>query len=163
MSNVQTYRSYFVFTYNRVECRKEKNIWNSLFSRFNYNCISKLCIKHCMVFELEERTFQFALRVRKFCRELKQDRINLEDITQLVRASGSIGSNYIEANENLGKGDKRMHLKISRKESKECSYWLRLLFIEGDNLVLENEKNMLIDEANQFRKIFSSILDKLPI
>ena len=81
----------------------------------------------------------------------------------MIRASGSIGSNYIEANENLGKADKRMHLKISRKESKECSFWLRLLYIEGENLVLENERYMLIDEAIQFRKIFSSILEKLPI
>jgi four helix bundle protein len=116
-----------------------------------------------MFFQLEERTFQFALCVRKFCRKLKQDRINLVDITQLIRASGSIGSNYIEANENLGKGDKRMHVKIARKESKECSYWLRLLFIEGDNLELENERRLLIDEVTQFRKIFSAILEKLPI
>ena len=115
-----------------------------------------------MFFELEERTFQFAVRVRKFCRNLKQDRINLVDITQLIRASGSIGSNYIEANENLGKGDKRMHLRISRKEAKESFYWLRLLFIEGDNTALENERCVLIDEANQFRKIFSVILEKLP-
>ena len=115
-----------------------------------------------MVFELEERTFQFALRVRKFCRSLNQDRINLVDIIQLVRASGSIGSNYLEANENLGKGDKRMHLRISRKEAKEASFWLRLLFIERDNTVLENERYALIDEANQFRKIFSAILEKLP-
>ena len=116
-----------------------------------------------MIFELEERTFQFAVRVRKFCRKLKQDRINLVDITQLIRASGSIGSNYIEANENLGKGDKRMHLKISRKESKECTFWLRLLFVEGDNLELENERSSLIDEVTQFRKIFSAILEKLPV
>lgn len=54
---------------------------------------------------LEERCHQFAKRVRIFCRKLKCDIGNFEDVKQLVRASGSIGANYIEANENTGDGD----------------------------------------------------------
>ncbi len=68
---------------------------------------------------LEERLFLFAKRVRKFCRELKIDTANIEDSKQLIRATGSVGANYIEANENTGKLDLRYRLKISRKESKE--------------------------------------------
>ena len=49
--------------------------------------------------ELEERCHRFALEVRKFCRALILDIANREDVRQVVRSSGSIGANYIEANE----------------------------------------------------------------
>ena len=111
--------------------------------------------------ELEERTFVFARDTRLFCRKLKWDTINLEDIKQLVRSIGSVGANYIEANENLGPADIRMRIKISRKEAKESVRWLRLVFIEEVKSDLEKERVRLIDEAEQLRKIFSAILIKL--
>jgi len=110
---------------------------------------------------LEERTFVFARDTRLFCRKLKWDTINLEDIKQLVRSSGSVGANYIEANENLGPADLRMRIRISRKEAKESVRWLRLVYIENEKIDLEKECIRLIDEAEQLRKIFSAILIKL--
>jgi len=47
---------------------------------------------------------------------------NTEDIKQVVWSSGSVGANYIEANESLEKKDFRMRIRISRKESKETGY-----------------------------------------
>ncbi len=44
---------------------------------------------------------------------------NIEDGKQVVRASGSVGANYIEANESLSKKDFVMRIKICRKEAKE--------------------------------------------
>jgi four helix bundle protein len=111
--------------------------------------------------ELEGRTFIFASDVRVFCRKLKWDIINQEDIKQVVRSSGSVGANYIEANENLGKGDLKMRIRISRKEAKETIHWLKLFHIENNNTILEAERLRLIDEADQLRKIFSAILKKL--
>jgi four helix bundle protein len=110
--------------------------------------------------ELEERCFEFARKARTFCRKLKRDIENIEDIKQLVRASGSVGANYIEANENVGQGDLKYRIKICRKESKECMYFLGLLEVFG-NSELDKERLWLVDEANQLRKIFSSILIKL--
>ena len=111
--------------------------------------------------ELEERTFIFARDVRAFCRKLKWDIINIEDIKQLTKSSGSVGANYIEANENLGEADLRMRIWISRKEAKESIRWLRLVNIEAEKNELETERNRLIDEADQLRRIFSAILLKL--
>jgi len=51
------------------------------------------------VYDLEERTFQFAKAVRLFVKTLPKTMANIEDGRQLVRASGSVGANYIEANE----------------------------------------------------------------
>ena len=56
-------------------------------------------------YDLEQRTFQFAKDVRLFVKALPKTTANFEDIKQLVRASGSVGANYNEANESLGKKD----------------------------------------------------------
>ena len=109
---------------------------------------------------LEERAFQFAKRVRNFTRRLKRDVENFEDIKQLVRASGSVGANYIEANESLGRGDLKMRIRISRKEAKECIHFLALLETFND-AELEQERNFLINEADQLKKIFSKMLNNL--
>jgi four helix bundle protein len=109
---------------------------------------------------LEERCHQFAKRVRKFCRQLKPDIVNLQDIRQLVRASGSVGANYIEANENVGKGDLKYRIRVCRKESKESIHFLGLVETFGVK-ELDDERNILIDEANQFKKIFSVMLTKI--
>lgn len=69
-------------------------------------------------YNLEERTYQFAREVRLFIKELPYSIANTEDAKQLVRASGSVGANYIEANESLSKKDFMMRIKICRKESK---------------------------------------------
>jgi four helix bundle protein len=77
---------------------------------------------------------------------------NLDDARQLVRASGSIGANYIEANEALGQKDFLMHVRISRKVSKESRYFLRLL--DTDNHPnLEAERAALVQEAAELMNI----------
>lgn len=75
-------------------------------------------------YDLEERTYESASSVRAFVRELPQTLSNSEDMKQLVRASGSVGANYIEANESLSKKDFIMRIKICRKEAKECRFFL---------------------------------------
>jgi four helix bundle protein len=78
-------------------------------------------------YDLEDRTLAYAKRVRAFVKKLPRTIANIEDIKQLVRASGSVGANYIEANESLSKKDFIMRIKICRKEAKEGRYWLRLI------------------------------------
>jgi four helix bundle protein len=110
-------------------------------------------------YDLEERTFQFAKAVREYVKKLPKTLSNIEDCKQLVKASGSVGANYIEANESLGKKDFAMRIRISRKESKESRYWLRLVDTEGNN-ELNEERGDLIQEATELMKIFGSILQK---
>lgn len=107
----------------------------------------------------EERTFKFAKDVRIFVSLFKKNISNIEDVTQLIRASGSVGANYIEANESLSKKDFLMRIKISRKEAKESVYWLRLL---NETNTFENveEAQRLIQEATELKKILSSIIEK---
>lgn len=116
-------------------------------------------IRNSKQYDLEERTLKFAKRVRAFVKKLKKTIANIEDGRQLVKASGSVGANYIEANEALSKKDFIMRIKICRKEAKESAYWLKLVDLE-DNPELERERHELIQEATELTSIFGSILRK---
>ena len=83
--------------------------------------------ENAKTYDLEDRTLTFAKKVRAFVRKLSKTIANIEDGKQLIKASGSIGPNYIEANEALSKKDFVMRIKIGRKEAKESRYWLRLI------------------------------------
>lgn len=54
---------------------------------------------HNKPYDLEERTFLFAKEIRLFVKSLKMTVANIEDSKRLIRTSGSVGANYIEANE----------------------------------------------------------------
>jgi len=111
------------------------------------------------IYDLEERTFQFAMEVRLFVKTLKKTIANIEDIKQVVRSSGSVGANYIEANEPFSKKDFLFRMRISRKEAKESTYWLRLI---NETNELSNKKiiEKLIQESIELKKIFSAIIEK---
>ena len=102
-------------------------------------------------YDLEERTFQFAKDIRLFIKTLDKTIANFEDAKQVVRSSGSIGSNYIEANESLSKKDFIFRVKISRKEAKESVYWLRLIN-ETNQLTNSKLVEALIQECTELKK-----------
>lgn len=110
-------------------------------------------------YDLEDRTYEFAKRVRSFVKRLPRTLANIEDAKQLIKASGSVASNYIEANEALSKKDFRMRVKICRKESKESHLFLRLLYV-GDCQQLEGERQALGQEAKELTSIFGAIIRK---
>jgi four helix bundle protein len=110
-------------------------------------------------YDLEDRTLEFAKAVRVFVRKLKLDVANSEDAKQVVRSSGSVGANYIEANDALSKKDFVMRAKICRKEAKESRYWLRLIETFGDK-GLDAERLSLAGEAQELMNIFGAILQK---
>jgi four helix bundle protein len=102
-------------------------------------------------FDLEERTFQFDKNVAIYVKTLPKTISNLEYGKQVVRSSGSVGSNYIEANEALSKKDFIMRIKICRKEGKESAYWLRLI-VETNIEKYEQEGMKLFNEATELKK-----------
>jgi four helix bundle protein len=109
-------------------------------------------------YDLEERTLQFAKSALGFCKGLPKTLISEEIGKQLIRAATSVGANYIEANEALGKKDFVMRIKICRKEAKECGYWLKL--VEVGHPDLGKEREILLKESTELMKIFGSILTK---
>jgi four helix bundle protein len=111
------------------------------------------------LYDLEERTLNFSKEVRKFVKLLPKSISNLEDGKQVIRSSGSIGANYIEANEALGKKDFILRTRISRKEAKETRYWLELIDT-FNNPTLDVDRKRLLTEVTELLKILSSIINK---
>ena len=64
----------------------------------------------------------------------------------------------LEANEKLGDKDFLYRLKIARKEAKESTLWLKLL--RNLNVNSETELTNLLNEAEELRKILSTIINK---
>ena len=110
-------------------------------------------------YDLEDRTFVFAEKVRALAKSVPKTLANIEDIKQVVRSSGSVGANYIEANESLSKKDFLMRIRICRKEAKETRYWLRLIDA-GENVAVMKLRDALVQEATELTSIFDAILRK---
>ncbi len=115
-------------------------------------------IRNSKRYDLEDRTLAFAKRVRGFVKRLPNSLANIEDGKQVFRSSGSVGANYIEANESLSKKDFALRIKICRKEAKETAYWLKLLEVTDEHT--EKEQKDLVQEATELMKIFGAILQK---
>jgi four helix bundle protein len=107
------------------------------------------------IYNLQNRTYHYAKEVRDYSCKLQLTLSNTIYIKQLLRSSSSIGANYIEANENLGNKDFIMRLKICLKEAKESIYWLKLI---KNPPHLQTNNNILIQEALELIRIFSSII-----
>ena len=108
-------------------------------------------------YDLEERTLEFARKARNYVKNLLKNQTNFEIGKQLFRSAGSVGANYIEANEALSKKDFIMRIKICRKEAKESVYWINLSEPVKEE---ENICKFLIKEATELMKIFGAILRK---
>jgi four helix bundle protein len=109
--------------------------------------------------DLEPRTFRFADSVRGFVKQLPRTISNTEDVRQLVRASGSVAADWIEADEALSKKNFLMRVKICRKEAKESRLFLRLIDI-GLTKSTVAARDRLAAEARELTLIFSSIISK---
>ena len=107
--------------------------------------------------DLEQRTFLFAQSVRAFVKTLPRTVSNSEDVRQLVRASGSVAANWIEADEALSKKDFLVRAKICRKEAKESRLFLRLIEVGTSNVI---SRDALAAEAYELTLIFSTIITK---
>ena len=108
-------------------------------------------------YDLEERTLQFAKQVFVFVNKLPKTLTTIEISKQVVRSAGSVGANYIEANEAVSRKDFVLRIKICRKEAKETRYWLMLLECSEE---LQSAKEKLIQESTELMKIFGAILEK---
>ncbi len=108
-------------------------------------------------FDFAERALLFAHDVIGFINGLPKTTANNETFRQLIRSSGAVGANYIEANDSLGKEDLLMRLRMAQKEAKQSRYWLELL--ECPESSADNCAH-LVSEATELLKILSAMIQK---
>ncbi len=110
-------------------------------------------------YDLEERTYAFALEIRLFFRNTKWDPVSWPDLKQLLRSSGSVAANYVEARESISPDDHLYRLRICKKEARESGLWLRL--ISDSNPIDETIHHNLYDliaETKELVKIFVTLI-----
>lgn len=110
-------------------------------------------------YDLEKRTTEYAKAVIRLCTSLPKNPINNRLVEQLVGAAGSIGANYREANDAVGKKDIVLRMKISRREAKESEHWLELV-LEA-NASRKADIGALLQESDELIKILSAIILKI--
>jgi four helix bundle protein len=109
---------------------------------------------------LPARTLAFAKAVRAFVGRLPRSVANYEDARQLVRSSGSMAANYLEAQEGSSRKEFFYRIKVCRKEARETALWLALVDLATSSAPMAAERDQLADEADQLKRIFSAIAAK---
>ena len=110
------------------------------------------------VFDLEERTFQFALAVRQCVSGHRWTRSQWVDLKQLLRSSGSVAANYVEANNAASKADFIYRIGVAKKEAVESRLWLRLLGATADASPALAALRTLYREADELTRILAAIV-----
>jgi four helix bundle protein len=88
---------------------------------------------------------------------LEKTLVNIEIGRQLLKSGTSVGANYIESNESLGKKDFLMKIRTCKREAKESCYWLKL---SRSSEKFNQEKYSLLQESTELMKIFGAIESK---
>ena len=112
------------------------------------------------IFDIRERSFQFALMIIKITNSLPKSLPFNIIKSQLIKSATSIGANIEEADGSISKRDFLSKAVIARKEAKETKYWLRIIAsqkIKNDHLKDD------IDEIQEIINILSVMINKVRI
>ncbi len=105
--------------------------------------------------DIQERTFQFAVRVVKLVNRLPRTVAGMEVGRQLVRAATSVGANVEEADAAESRRDFVHKMRIAHKEAREARYWLEIVQAA---LLDDDEIRTLIQESNELIRILQAII-----
>ena len=109
-------------------------------------------------YNIQERTFAFAVEIVNLTRRLPSDTAARVIANQLVKSGTSIGANAEEASAGQSRTDFLHKMRIALKEAHETHYWLRLLAATDNTRTAELEP--LIDEADQIMRIIGAIISR---
>jgi four helix bundle protein len=96
---------------------------------------------------LEEKSFQFAIRIVNLNRFLVENKKEFVLSKQILRSGTSVGANISEAQFAQSKADFVSKMHISLKEASETRYWLRLL--EASNLIDNTQLESIMSDCNE--------------
>ena len=108
---------------------------------------------------IQDKSFQFAVRIVKLCKMLRNDRSEYVLSKQLLRSGTSIGANIAEAQQAQSRADFIAKLNVSLKETTETIYWLRLL--EATDYLSEVENKSIISDCVEIEKILTASIKSL--
>jgi four helix bundle protein len=108
--------------------------------------------------ELEKRTREFAVRIIRLSRTLRNTPEARVRRTQITKSGTSIGANYREVNRARSKADFKNKMRIGESEASETQYWLEVIvkvkWLSWANIKWEYE------ECGELLAIFTSAANK---
>ena len=110
--------------------------------------------------ELQQRLFQFSVKIILLIRKLPKTKEYDIISYQLIKSSSSSGANYEEAQAAVSRSDFANKIGISLKEMRESSYWIKLIIPTLDN---NKEWIEIHNESRELMKILGSIYTKTSI
>ena len=105
---------------------------------------------------IESKSFSFAVRIVKLCRNLQSDNKEFVLSKQLLRSGTSIGANVAESQQAQSRADFISKLSIALKEAVETNYWLRLLY--ATDYLSSTEYSSVITDCKELEKLLIAIL-----
>ena len=108
--------------------------------------------------EIKARTFEFASRIVKLCRDLEELNAPQTLIAQVLRSGTSVGASVEEAHGNQSKPEFIAKMALANKEVRETNYWLRLL--TASDLVPKGKLDDITDESHQLIAILTTIVKR---
>ena len=105
---------------------------------------------------IEQKSFQFAVRIVKLYKHLRVAKKEFVLSRQLLRSGTSIGANVAEAQQAQSRADFISKLNIALKEAAETNYWLRLL--QATDFLSDAEFQSVHNDCRELEKILTSIL-----
>lgn len=130
----------------------EWKIFNFLFSAI----IAILIYTNIMDNVIENKSFQFAIRIVRLYKFLCEEKKEYILSRQLLRAGTSIGANVTESQQTQSKPDFVSKISIALKEASETKYWIKLL--GATEYLSENQTKSILDDCVEIEKILVTIL-----
>lgn len=127
-------------------------IFNFLFSAI----IAILIYTNIMDNVIENKSFQFAIRIVRLYKFLCEEKKEYILSKQLLRAGTSIGANVTESQQAQSKPDFVSKISIALKEASETKYWIKLL--GATEYLSENQTKSILDDCVEIEIILVTIL-----
>jgi four helix bundle protein len=114
-------------------------------------------MEHGQQLDIQERTFEFAVRTIRLVNRLPPSIAGIEVGRQVVRSATSIGANVEEADAAESKRDFIHKMSIAHKEARETRYWLRIV---QASLTNDDDIGALVQESDELVRILYAIVSK---
>ena len=105
---------------------------------------------------VEQKSFQFAIRIVRLHRYLRVSKKEFVLSKQLLRSGTSIGANIAEAQQAQSRADFAAKMNIALKETAETDYWMRLL--HATEYLSDQEFRSLIGDCREIGKMLTAII-----
>ena len=105
---------------------------------------------------VQEKSFQFAIRIVDLCKYLRTEQNEYILSKQLLRCGTSIGANIAEAQQAQSRADFISKMNIALKEASGTDYWLRLL--HATEYLRQNAFASVQADCDELSKLLVSII-----